>query len=52
MNKRLRYQMIRSAAQRVKSQRRMMRLNVELEKEIREIEEREWHTLTKNSKKL
>ena len=45
--------MIRSAAQRVKSQRRMMRLNVELEKEIREIEEsKEWHTLTKNSKKL
>lgn len=51
MNKRLRYQMIRSAAQRVKSQRRVMRLNVELEKEIREIEEKEC-TLTKNSKKL
>jgi len=51
MNKRLRYQMIRSAAQRVKSQRRMMRLNVELEKELQAIEENVC-TQTKNSKKL
>jgi hypothetical protein len=51
MDKRLRYQMIRSAVEKSNAKRRQKRLNVELEKELQQIED-SLCTPKKNFKKL